>query len=202
MQAFLHGQIMFSVFFYRSCLWSTFWIDLSLWLYFHDLWHCILKNNWDTTGDLLVGEIFEKYQNILLAFLQIAYLSWMSRTEMARSVSLPPTILSMMRDLIPGTISKFASNLFDIWRRGSFLQCIAMHCNCTSLRFAICFSWNGHYTVHKNGKKWPEVWKMWALSFSLYPARALGLLLADGAPTVGWGKTFWRVGRFFLRKQP
>ena len=25
--------------------------------------------------------------------------------------------------------------------------------------------------------------------------RALGLLLADGAPTVGWGKTFWRVGR-------
>ena len=105
MQAFLHGQIMFSVFFYRSCLWSTFWIDLSLWLYFHDLWHCILKNNWDTTGDLLVGEIFEKYQNILLAFLQIAYLSWMSRTEMARSVSLPPTILSMMRDLIPGTIS-------------------------------------------------------------------------------------------------
>ena len=23
--------------------------------------------------------------------------------------------------------------------------------------------------------------------------RALGLLLADGAPTVGWGKTFWRV---------
>ena len=26
-----------------------------------------------------------------------------------------------------------------------------------------------------------------------YPARALGLLLADGAPTVGRGKTFWRV---------
>ena len=25
--------------------------------------------------------------------------------------------------------------------------------------------------------------------------RALGLLLADGAPTVGLGKTFWRVGR-------
>ena len=28
--------------------------------------------------------------------------------------------------------------------------------------------------------------------------RALGLLLADGAPTVGWGKTFWCVCRFFL----
>ena len=28
--------------------------------------------------------------------------------------------------------------------------------------------------------------------------RALGLLLAD----VGWGKTFWRAGRFFLRKEP
>ena len=36
-----------------------------------------------------------------------------------------------------------------------------------------------------------------------YPAcalRALGLLLADGAPTVGWGKTFWRVGRVPLAK--
>ena len=32
--------------------------------------------------------------------------------------------------------------------------------------------------------------------------RALGLLLADGAPTVGWGKTFWCVGRFFLQKGP
>ena len=30
--------------------------------------------------------------------------------------------------------------------------------------------------------------------------RALGLLLADGAPTVGWGKTFWRVGRVPLTK--
>ena len=31
--------------------------------------------------------------------------------------------------------------------------------------------------------------------------RALGLLLADGAPTVGGGKTFWAVSRIFLRKQ-
>ena len=30
--------------------------------------------------------------------------------------------------------------------------------------------------------------------------RALGLLLADGAPTVRWGKTFWRVGRVFFTK--
>ena len=28
--------------------------------------------------------------------------------------------------------------------------------------------------------------------------RALGLLLADGAPAVGWGKTFWHVGCFFF----
>ena len=30
--------------------------------------------------------------------------------------------------------------------------------------------------------------------------RALGLFLADGAPapTVGWGKTFWRVSHFFF----
>ena len=52
------------------------------------------------------------------------------------------------------------------------------------------------------------------LSFCLYPARAqsararracalraLGLLLADGVPTVGWGKTFWRVGRVPTRKR-
>ena len=52
------------------------------------------------------------------------------------------------------------------------------------------------------------------LSFHFYPARArsaraqraralraLGLLLADGTPTVGGGKTFWRVSRIFLRKQ-
>ena len=30
--------------------------------------------------------------------------------------------------------------------------------------------------------------------------RALGLLLADSAPTVGWGKTFWSVGRVPLTK--
>ena len=30
--------------------------------------------------------------------------------------------------------------------------------------------------------------------------RALGLLLADGAPAMGWGKTFWCVGTFSLRK--
>ena len=29
--------------------------------------------------------------------------------------------------------------------------------------------------------------------------RALGLLLADSALTVGWGKTFWCVGRFFAK---
>ena len=31
--------------------------------------------------------------------------------------------------------------------------------------------------------------------------RALGLLLVDGVLTVGWGKTFWRVGRFPTRKR-
>ena len=28
--------------------------------------------------------------------------------------------------------------------------------------------------------------------------KAPGLLLAEGAPTVRWGKTFWRVGQFFF----
>ena len=31
--------------------------------------------------------------------------------------------------------------------------------------------------------------------------RALGLLLADGVLTVGWGKTFWRVRRVPTRKR-
>ena len=31
-------------------------------------------------------------------------------------------------------------------------------------------------------------------------ARGPGLLLADGAPTVGRGKTFWQVNRIFLQK--
>ena len=35
----------------------------------------------------------------------------------------------------------------------------------------------------------------------LFIKPALGLLLADGAPTVGGGKTFWRVSQIFLRKQ-
>ena len=35
------------------------------------------------------------------------------------------------------------------------------------------------------------------------PAReALQLLLADGTPTVGLGKTFWRVSRFFSQSPP
>ena len=43
-----------------------------------------------------------------------------------------------------------------------------------------------------------------SLYFAVFPARAalraLGLLLADSAPTVGWGKTFGRVGRVPLTK--
>ena len=35
--------------------------------------------------------------------------------------------------------------------------------------------------------------------FEFYPAR--GLLLAESAPTVGRGKTFWAVNWIFLRKQ-
>ena len=32
--------------------------------------------------------------------------------------------------------------------------------------------------------------------------RALGLLLADGVLTVGWGKIFWHVGRVPTQKRP
>ena len=39
------------------------------------------------------------------------------------------------------------------------------------------------------------------LVFPARALRALGLLLADGAPTVGGGKTFWADSRIFLRKQ-
>ena len=43
--------------------------------------------------------------------------------------------------------------------------------------------------------------KVWWRIGDAYPARALralGLLLADGAPTVGRGKTFWQVSRIFF----
>ena len=36
---------------------------------------------------------------------------------------------------------------------------------------------------------------------NLQGLRALGLLTGRRCPTVGWGKTFWRVSRFF-RKRP
>ena len=48
-----------------------------------------------------------------------------------------------------------------------------------------------------------ESWATIAAPF-FYQARALralGLLLADGTPTVGGGKTFWAVSQIFLRKQ-
>ena len=38
-------------------------------------------------------------------------------------------------------------------------------------------------------------------SYQARALRALGLLLTDSALTVGWGKTFWRFGLFFLWKQ-
>ena len=45
--------------------------------------------------------------------------------------------------------------------------------------------------------------RTWGCSLELpysiyYPARALGLLLADGTPTVGGGKTFWAVSQIFF----
>ena len=50
-----------------------------------------------------------------------------------------------------------------------------------------------------------SIFSLYSLTSScLYQARALralGLLLADGTPTVGGGKTFWAVSQFFLRKQ-
>ena len=66
----------------------------------------------------------------------------------------------------------------------------------------------GIFCSHKQAR--PEVrhgllragCSFWHIVF--FPARALralGLLLADGTPTVGGGKTFWAVSRIFLRKQ-
>ena len=72
--------------------------------------------------------------------------------------------------------------------------------------------WKGHTQTHnydnKLCKKTASIRTLGPPNFSslpsaLYPAhtlRALRLLPADGAPTVGWGKTFWRVGRFFFTK--
>ena len=77
------------------------------------------------------------------------------------------------------------------------------HCNCTA----------SNSMKHKNDLLY-AVQYMEEVTSVIYPARArsarargacalraLGLLLADGTPTVGGGKTFWRVSRIFLRKQ-
>ena len=39
---------------------------------------------------------------------------------------------------------------------------------------------------------------MYKITYPARTLRALGLLLADGVLTMWWGKTFWRVGRFFF----
>ena len=61
------------------------------------------------------------------------------------------------------------------------------------------------FSVARIGKYPPRVSSMIAAKNKIfYPAcalRALGLLLADGVLTVGWGKTFWRVRRVPTRKR-
>ena len=52
---------------------------------------------------------------------------------------------------------------------------------------------------------------VWDFKYKINPARArarracalraLGLLLVDGVLTVGWGKTFWRIGRVPTQKR-
>ena len=44
-------------------------------------------------------------------------------------------------------------------------------------------------------------YELYLIYYQARALRALGLLLADGTPTVGGGKTFWAVSQIFLRKQ-
>ena len=60
-----------------------------------------------------------------------------------------------------------------------------------------CPSRNTRSSTNSTSSLWHRCLLIWS---SFYPARALralGLLLADGAPTVGRGKTFWWVNYFF-----
>ena len=64
-------------------------------------------------------------------------------------------------------------------------------CHCYHIYLSINWSWHFYRTVLLSS---PRARRACAL-------RALGLLLADGTPTVGGGKTFWAVSQIFLRKQ-
>ena len=70
------------------------------------------------------------------------------------------------------------------------------------IRRITCERKNWRPFFHQMIQVWVE--KMRELINIFYQARALralGLLLADSAPTMGRGKTFWQVSRIFLRKQ-
>ena len=69
--------------------------------------------------------------------------------------------------------------------------------------------WNLCINKKSNGfvvqfRTWVRIPFLGKIRHAFYQARALralGLLLADGTPTVGGGKTFWAVSQIFLRKQ-
>ena len=53
--------------------------------------------------------------------------------------------------------------------------------------------------VSTNNKSINSIACMYVSQSPARALRALGLLLADSVPTVGWGKSFWCVGRFFAK---
>ena len=94
-----------------------------------------------------------------------------------------------------------------IWQMRSFqLKRVFCFGSICSVIHIICVSHGDYPQLEKYEKCLNYIitlYDFFAYIFSFYPAcalRALGLLLADGVPTVGWGKTFWRVRQVPLTK--
>ena len=92
-----------------------------------------------------------------------------------------------------GTRRRQQSCRWDTW--GSSSRGLLAHCTttiatllCINVSFMISIIFLYHYQARAQS----------ARARSARALRALRLLLADGTPTVGGGKTFWRVSRIFF----
>ena len=118
---------------------------------------------------------------------------------------------------IPGPILKVGLNeivIFDTYGGGQVPREI-FHFSISSLEIShgssmpslICPAFSG-CSFYGHSESWRSCGskakcnaKIEIVTYQARALRALGLLLADGAPTLGRGKTFWHVSRIFLRKQ-
>ena len=143
--------------------------------------------NYSTNGHILI-------QNSVFCIHQKTYLKqiyWSSKPGLGERLERPQCTKSCLH------VCTLEGALAD-WRRSreSILQ--SQKTKDDWLQFALLLSPNvpGQSTFEYEHKRWSS--RSTKLLYFDHPAhalRALGLLLADGALTVGWGKTFWCIGR-------